>query len=105
MLYEQGGLNHDMTFALTAAAFYSLERPEAKVSPSMVPRLYGACIGDGGFYGGRLDGLFVCFWFAFKEHNVASSTSHSQRNTSVISCLGLLASSQCSWDNVRPNCR
>lgn len=34
MLYEQGGLNHDMSFALTAVAFNSLERPEVKVNPS-----------------------------------------------------------------------
>lgn len=32
MLYEQGGLNHDMSFFLTAVAFYSLERPEVKVN-------------------------------------------------------------------------
>lgn len=30
-LYEQGGLNHDMSFFLTAVAFYSLERPDVKV--------------------------------------------------------------------------
>lgn len=34
ILYEQGGLNHDMSFALTAVAFYSLERPEIKVNPT-----------------------------------------------------------------------
>lgn len=27
-LYEQGGLNHDMSFFLTAVGFFSLERPE-----------------------------------------------------------------------------
>lgn len=30
-LYEQGGLNHDMSFFLTAVAFYSMERPDVKV--------------------------------------------------------------------------
>lgn len=34
-LYEQGGLNHDMSFSLTAVAFYSMERPEVKVSPQV----------------------------------------------------------------------
>lgn len=29
-LYEQGGLNHDMLFTLTAVGFYSLDGPEAK---------------------------------------------------------------------------
>lgn len=31
VLYEQGGLNHDMSFALTGVAFYSIENPETKV--------------------------------------------------------------------------
>lgn len=30
-LYEQGGLNHDMSFFLTAVGFFSLERPELQV--------------------------------------------------------------------------
>eukprot|EP00752_Nemacystus_decipiens_P004023 g3684.t2 len=36
-LYEQGGLNHDMSFVLTAVAFYSLERPDTKVSMAYHP--------------------------------------------------------------------
>lgn len=31
LLYEQGGLNHEMSFFLTAVAFYSMERPDVKV--------------------------------------------------------------------------
>lgn len=30
-LYEQGGLNHDLSFVLTAVAFSSLERPDTQV--------------------------------------------------------------------------
>eukprot|EP00903_Cladosiphon_okamuranus_P006594 g6441.t2 len=36
-LYEQGGLNHDMSFFLTAVAFYSLERPDVKISLAYHP--------------------------------------------------------------------
>lgn len=36
-LYEQGGLNHDMSFFLTAVAFYSLERPDVKVRKPLQP--------------------------------------------------------------------
>ncbi|CAM9282647.1 unnamed protein product [Ectocarpus sp. 4 AP-2014] len=36
-LYEQGGLNHDMSFFLTGVAFYSVERPDVKVSIAYHP--------------------------------------------------------------------
>ncbi|CAM9711848.1 unnamed protein product, partial [Ectocarpus fasciculatus] len=36
-LYEQGGLNHDMSFFLTGVGFYSLERPDVKVSMAYHP--------------------------------------------------------------------
>ncbi|CAM9223924.1 unnamed protein product, partial [Discosporangium mesarthrocarpum] len=36
-LYEKGGLNHDMSFYLTAIAFRSMDRPELKVALSYYP--------------------------------------------------------------------
>ncbi|CAM9243148.1 unnamed protein product [Scytosiphon promiscuus] len=36
-LYEQGGLNHDLSFFLTAVGFHSVDRPEVKVSMAYHP--------------------------------------------------------------------
>lgn len=43
-LYEQGGLNHDMSFFLTAVAFFSMERPDMKVCMASPRNVYSSIL-------------------------------------------------------------